>query len=646
MYFANTGKEYKKKTEELTYNIKSDNNKEVYKELIQNIEGYITASKADLDKRYNEGLDDYSTYLDKQAKLYEGIEDTYDKLGLSNEKLAAVMEKNRLEQEKISNSLSEKIKEIIRVGELTGKTKGEIGKEIESAMKNTNEGRAKLIFDMEKADPWLKDYVKNIKLPEVSSVNQEKIVELETKQVELQQEKVKLTEQEISQLQKDKKSAEESVKEYDAQIVRLEKLFSGSSSGLRDKKSGERANEIERLYSLRELDGKRLDDINESLNSGFKTVTKNTEVLVSEAKSSNVQGKKDGNQPDLIAAGFQKYNSYLKSSYNSKTGIDFSQYDSIEKIKALYEETLKKIDIVKNRKDNAVNNSMLEALTKLSELLKPLLGIEALNTTDIHSTKISELESEKSRLKSELKAIEDKYSKYTDSRGLEGGKLAEPLAKRIVEIDESIIKLKEFGTVAAQVSESAGKTSIALGNVEEKVNDYIKAVEEQKQSVTDEKIKREDNRKMDLSETFEKGIEDLFLNINPQGLQESLISGVKDLFDKAVTGTDIGGVYRDKYNEAFGNAFREVMADFKPSGNYLKDQEEYQKRFIEALKELATSSDAAVRSIANLTLFDTVKNQLDELAGHLSTAGEVLKDDFLKNLATTVESLSALAESL
>ena len=298
-----------------------------------------------------------------------------------------------------------------------------------------------------------------------------------------------------------------------------------------------------------------------------------SQELVAEAKKGRSEGKKDGAESDPITKAFEEYNSYISKRFNSKAGMDFTKYNTVDDVRTLYEETLKRIDIVKDKKNNSVNKSTFEALNKLADVLKPLLnGNYSVKSTEkvISTSKVDEGERE----------------------------------------------------------------------------NYNKLVLDQVKALIAEKHQKEISRVADLEGSFTKGIEDLFLNINPQSLQDSLISGVRDLFDKAVVGTDIGGIYNKKYSEVFGEAFRAAMKGFVPSGDYLKDQIEQQKILIETLKGLALSSDAAVRSIANLTLFDTVKGQLDELGEHLRTAGEVLKDDFLKNLATTVESLSALAESL
>ncbi|MCP1226726.1 hypothetical protein NK213_20080, partial [Sebaldella sp. S0638] len=501
------------------------------------------------------GMDDYDTYLDKQIKLLEGIEDTFDKLGLTNKKLAAVMEKEALIREKNQNNVIDQIKEIRAMGELLGTDQSEIDKQIADVYKNSSETIAKSIYGLTKRIEQLQ---KNT--PQSTEVKEEK------------------TENPVKSIEKLDKSTEELQKELifiNSEIVKNQKVLSELNSHL--------STLPENLRSKQEEEFKRNIGLWQKLLDKAYAKKEQIEYSLGNPNITVASTKKDGEVTGLLTAENKK----VLEDFNIKLGeqlkyvknginIDFSGFNSIDDIKAMYDETQKQLSELSGKKDNAVNRSKKETyavlLESLSEILKNDIGNESTQKStqqNVSSSTVEELE----RLKAE-----------------ETEKLV--------------------------------------------------------QALKNEREQREIARQSSQVYDFEKGIEDLFLNINPQSIQESLISGVKDLFDKAVQGTDIGGIYRDKYNEAFGNAFREVMADFKPSGNYLKDQEEYQKRFIESLKELATSSDMAVRSIANLTLFDTVKSQLDELAGHLSTAGEVLKDDFLKNLATTVESLSALAESL
>ena len=557
LYFANTGKEYKKKTEELNYDIKKDDNKQVYNELIKNMAEYFDASSTDLEKRYTEGMDDYDTYLDKQIKLLEGIEDTFDKLGLTNKKLAAVMEKEALIREKNQNNVIDQIKEIRAMGELLGTDQSEIDKQIADVYKNSSETIAKSIYGLTK-----------------------RIEQLKKNTLQSTEAKEEKTENPVKSIEKLDKSTEELQEELifiNSEIVKNQKVLSELNSHL--------SILPENLRSKQEEEFKRNIDLWQKLLNNAYDKKEQIEYSLGSLNITVASTKKDGEVTGVLTAENKK----VLEDFNIKLGeqlkyvknginIDFSGFNTIDDIKAMYDEVEKQLSELSGKKDNAVNRSKKETyavlLESLSEILKSYTGSETgtQKTAMKNTTGTSEIE----RLESE-KAEE---------------------TKRLIESIKNEREQREIARQSSQVYE------------------------------------------------FEKGIEDLFLNVNPQSIQESLISGVKDLFDKAVAGTDIGGIYRDKYNEAFGNAFREVMADFKPSGDYLKDQEEYQKRFIESLKELATSSDAAVRSIANLTLFDTVKSQLDELAGHLSTAGEVLKDDFLKNLATTVESLSALAESL
>ncbi|ACZ08136.1 Uncharacterised protein [Sebaldella termitidis] len=554
LYFANTSKDYKKKTEELNYNIKKDDNKQVYNELIKNMAEYFEASSIDLEKRYTEGMDDYDIYLDKQIKLLEGIEDTFDKLGLTNKKLAAVMEKEALIREKNQNNVIDQIKEIRAMGELLGTDQSEVDKQIADVYKNSSETIAKSIYELTKRIEQLK---KNT--PQSTEVKEEK------------------TENSVKNIEKSDKSTEELQKELifiNSEIVKNQKVLSELNSHL--------SILPENLRSKQEEEFKRNIDLWQKLLDNAYAKKEQLEYSLG-TPAVVASTKKDGEITGLLTTEDKK----ILEDFNIKLGeklkyithginIDFSVFNTIDDIKAMYDETQKQLSELSGKKDNAVNKSKKETYTvllqSLSEILKTNTGREIVN------------------------------------KGT-----------------QKTVKAKDIGELERLKAEETEKLVQALKN---------------------EREQREIARQSSQVYDFEKGIEDLFLNINPQGIQESLISGVKDLFDKAVTGTDIGGVYRDKYNVAFGNTFKEVMADFKPSGNYLKDQEEYQKRFIGALKELATSSDAAVRSIANLTLFDTVKGQLDELAGHLTTAGEVLKDDFLKNLAITVESLASLAESL
>ncbi len=555
LYFANTGKDYKKKTEELQYDIKSDSNKEVYAELLKNIEEYVTASKGDIDKRYSEGLDDYSTYLDKLSKVFESLEDTYDKLGLSNEKLSAAIEKDRIQREKEQNSVIEQIKEIKAVAGYTNEPEGETNKKIADVYKNSTENIAKSMYILTKR---LEDLEGKI-----------------SRSAETEQKKEENPVMNVEKINKSTEELENDLVFINSEIEKLQSVL------------GEVNNHLsilpENLRSKQENDFKRNIDLWQKFLNNAYAKKEQLENNLGYSQNTVVSSKKDGEETGLLTVEDKR----ILESFNTKLGeqlknlthgvnIDFSGFKTIDDVRAMYEETQRQLSELSGKKDSAVNKSKKEAytvlLSTLSEILKTDTGREIVKKETSKSGNISEIE-----------------------------KTKEELAELNKQLEENIKFEKEY---------------------------------------------RETSRKKNLTDEFNRGIEDLFLNINPQSMQESLISGVKDLFDKAVTGTDIGGIYRDKYNEAFGNAFREVMADFKPSGNYLKDQEEYQKRFIGALKELATSSDAAVRSIANLTLFDTVKGQLDELAGHLTTAGEVLKDDFLKNLAVTVESLASLAESL
>ncbi len=552
LYFANTSKDYKKKTEELNYDIKKDDNKQVYNELIKNMAEYFEATSIDLEKRYTEGMDDYDIYLDKQIKLLEGIEDTFDKLGLTNKKLAAVMEKEALIREKNQNNVIDQIKEIRAMGELLGTDQSEVDKQIADVYKNSSETIAKSIYGLTKRIEQLK---KNT--PESTEGKEER------------------TENPPKSIEKLDKSTEELQEELifiNSEIVKNQKVLSELNSHL--------SILPEKLRSKQEEEFKRNIGLWQKLLDNAYAKKEQIEYSLGTPSVTVASTKKDGEVTGLLTAENKK----VLEQFNTKLGeqlkyvknginIDFSGFSTIDDIKVMYDETQKQLSELSGKKDNAVNRSKKETyavlLESLSEILKTNTGRET---------------------------VTQKPEKSSDIQSLEAQKVEE--TEKLVQALKNEREQREIARQSSQVYE------------------------------------------------FEKGIEDLFLNINPQSIQESLISGVKDLFDKAVQGTDIGGIYRDKYNEAFGNAFREVMMDFKPSGDYRKDQEEYQKRFIEALKELATSSDSAVRSIANLALFDTVKNQLDELAGHLSTAGEVLKDDFLKNLATTVESLSALAESL
>ncbi len=553
LYFANTSKEYKKKTEELNYDIKKDDNKQVYNELIKNMAEYFDASSIDLEKRYTEGMDDYDTYLDKQIKLLEGIEDTFDKLGLTNKKLAAVMEKEALIREKNQNNVIDQIKEIRAMGELLKTDQSEIDKQIADVYKNSSETIAKSIYGLTKRIEQLK---KNT--PQTTEVKEEK------------------TEIPVKSIEKLDKSTEELQKELifiNSEIVENQKVLSELNSHL--------STLPENLRSKQEEEFKRNIGLWQKLLDNAYAKKEQLEYSLGTPNITVASTKKDGEGTGLLTAENKK----VLEEFNIKLGeqlkyvknginIDFSGFNTIDDIKAMYDEVEKQLSELSGKKDNAVNRSKKETYTVLLQSLSEIL---------------------------------------------------------------------KTGTETTQKST---QQSVASSTVEELERKKAEETEKLVQALKNEREQREIARQSSQVYEFEKGIEDLFLNINPQSIQESLISGVKDLFDKAVQGTDIGGIYNKKYSEVFGNAFREAMEGFVPSGDYRKDQIEQEKILIETLKGLATSSDMAVRSIANLTLFDTVKSQLDELAGHLSTAGEVLKDDFLKNLATTVESLSALAESL
>ncbi|MBP9479068.1 MAG: hypothetical protein KBF12_10645 [Sebaldella sp.] len=556
LFFANTSKEYKKKTEEVKYDVKSDGNKEVYNELIKNIEEFVTASKNDLDKRYSEGTDDYSTYLDKQLKLFEGIEDTFDKLGLANEKLSASIDKDRVQREKNQNSVVNQIEEIKAIAKYTNEPESETNKKIADVYKNSTEIIAKSIYDL----------TKQLEKLEKNPINETKS-EVGNKEVPVQG---------IEKINKSANELQEELTFINSEIKNFQSILTEVNNHL--------SKLPENLKTKQEKDFQRNIDLwKKMLNSAY---VKKEQLEYSLGYTNNniaTSSKKDGEETGLLTVEdkktLQEFNTKLGEQLKYITrgiNIDFSSVNTVEDVKTWYDGIKKMLSNLtgpaSSNKNKAINEGFGLLLSTLEEILKTDSTREVVKSETVKSVNLTEVQ-----------------------------------------------KLLELMAVSTKDLEEAKKN---------------------------EKVAKEETRKTNLTDDFKKGIEDLFLNINTSDIQNSLISGVKDLFDKAVQGTDISGIYNKKFSDAFGEAFKNSMEGFTPSGNYLKDQEEQQKRFIESLRELSNSSDSAVRSIANLTLFDTVKGQLDELAQHLSNAGEVLKDDFLKNLAVTVESLSALAESL
>ena len=599
LYYANTGKEYKKKTEELTYNIKSDNNKEVYKELIQNIEGYITASKADLDKRYSEGLDDYATYLDKQAKLYEGIEDTYDKLGLSNEKLNAAIEKNTIQTTKNAEELNRALYVIKRSGELSGAQESETGKkEVDVLNKNIeklSDEIANLEYENSKLGEKLDKLISDNGLSKNDfGVPEKAIAEVTEEVLNLEYEKVALSKKEVELKKERLKASEYNISEYDKMI----RLYESSKQSEKDKK--EYKTQYEKIKVWREQELKIQEDIKKELESGFKNITlqgaikpeSESEILVHDLSSgklipSILNEQKKGN---VIS---EEIVSEVKKGTEDRLDLNKSlsqtDYDFLNK----YNENLKSqsSDSFKKYK---VDFNQFKTFGELYDfLLKKVEETEKLYSNHEKSTVNSEKNGE---LSSAMRV------KHNESL-LKIGKSFFGIAENV----------EEIANVTSETVSSTGNAVDQAKNLQNKIlknnNDLSEKQKELSEAKTQVPSKEEANRVSLLGETFEKGIEDLFLNINPQGIQESLISGVKDLFDKAVQGTDIGGIYNKKYSEVFGNAFREAMEGYTSSGDYRKDQIEQEKILIESLKVLAASSDAAVRSIANLTLFDTVKTK-------------------------------------
>ncbi|MCP1226793.1 hypothetical protein NK213_20415, partial [Sebaldella sp. S0638] len=252
----------------------------------------------------------------KQIKLLEGIEDTFDKLGLTNKKLASVMEKEALIREKNQNNVIDQIKEIRAMGELLGTDQSEIDKQIADVYKNSSETIAKSIYGLTK-----------------------RIEQLKKNTLQSTETKEEKTENPVKSIEKLDKSTEELQKELifiNSEIVENQKVLNRLSTelerlpeSLKTSQEEKYKNDIGRWQKLLDNAYAKKEQIEYSLGNPNITVAST---------------KKDGEVTGVLTAENKKvledFNiklaeqlKYVKNGIN----IDFSGFNTIDDIKAMYD---------------------------------------------------------------------------------------------------------------------------------------------------------------------------------------------------------------------------------------------------------------------------------------------------------------------
>ena len=180
-----------------------------------------------------------------------------------------------------------------------------------------------------------------------------------------------------------------------------------------------------------------------------------------------------------------------------------------------------------------------------------------------------------------------------------------------------------------------------------KEKELWKSEENIKNKTTEIKETKEELESKQISDALTKTIEDAFKNINPKDIKSSLQNNINEIFEKSLNAnSDIQNIYHDKFGTQFSDAINGEIEKVVLTGNFAKDQLAINQALNDALMEVAKNGNEAARAMANFMIIDNIKGNIDELSKSLSTAGAILKDDFLTNMSLTMSSLSGLLGEL